>query len=544
MESKIYSKSLDHLGLVSGMIDKLGIVSLIDSLLKQDQTYRNVSIGNCVKALIINGLGFSQRTLYLTAHFFEDKPCELLFGPGVVANHFNDTVLGRCLDDIWAYGTSELYAELVPEICKKLSIVPQEVHLDSTSFHLDGVYNSESAEQSDLSERCIHLTKGYSRDHRPDLNQVILNLIVESKSQIPLQMEALSGNANDQKSFQNSIEKHISCLQNTNFPSVIRVMDSAGYSQENLRKMGQENKWISRVPEKILACKEAIEGVYCDWNTLESGNKYIVLSKNCDYANIKQRWHLVYSEQAYKREVKTLKKTYLQNSEAEYKQYEALKKTGFTCQSDAVNALNLFSKKCKYLIVNNITVKQTEIYTKKGRPQKQDIALKTFYPRATLCCCIDAFEEKKRTKGRFIIATNEGDKERLADEELLLVYKGQSVVEKGFRFMKDPQFIANTFFVKKPQRVDALLFIMTLTLSVYAGLEYQIREELNTQKKTIKNQINKPTKTPTARWVFQLFGNIQLLYEPQKKTIINLKVAQTSILEILGEEFEKYYKSP
>ena len=118
MEREIYSKSIDHLGLVSGMIDKLGIVSLIDSLIKQDQTYRNVSIENCIKVLIINGLGFSQRTLYLTTHFFEDKPCELLFGQGLEANHFNDTVLGRCLDDIWTYGTSRLYADLVPQICK------------------------------------------------------------------------------------------------------------------------------------------------------------------------------------------------------------------------------------------------------------------------------------------------------------------------------------------------------------------------------------------------------------------------------------------
>ncbi len=46
-------------------------------------------------------------------------------------------------------------------------------------------------------------------------------------------------------------------------------------------------------------------------------------------------------------------------------------------------------------------------------------------------------------------------------EELFENYKGQSKVERGFRFLKDPQFIAATLFVKKPERIEALLFIMT-----------------------------------------------------------------------------------
>jgi hypothetical protein len=74
-----------------------------------------------------------------------------------------------------------------------------------------------------------------------------------------------------------------------------------------------------------------------------------------------------------------------------------------------------FSKECKYIVVNDIEVHQTQTYLKKGRPAKTDIGIKTFYPRALVCCSVDAFEEKKNCKGRFMIATNELDKERLAD---------------------------------------------------------------------------------------------------------------------------------
>jgi Mn-containing catalase len=68
MTEDITSKEISHLGLVAGMIDKLGIVEGIDTKVKQDLTDRHVSIGIGVKAMIINGLGFNQRTLYMVSN--------------------------------------------------------------------------------------------------------------------------------------------------------------------------------------------------------------------------------------------------------------------------------------------------------------------------------------------------------------------------------------------------------------------------------------------------------------------------------------------
>ena len=62
------------------MVDELGLEELVDTLIPQDEGQRYVSVGNCVKAMILNGLGFANRTLYLMPHFFKDKPMERLFG--------------------------------------------------------------------------------------------------------------------------------------------------------------------------------------------------------------------------------------------------------------------------------------------------------------------------------------------------------------------------------------------------------------------------------------------------------------------------------
>ena len=100
-ESALYnSYNLDHLGLIAGMVDELGLPELIDTVIKQDHEQRQVSVGLCVKAMILNGLGFVNRALYLMPHFFKDKPLERLLGEGIEAEHLNDDTLGRALDAI------------------------------------------------------------------------------------------------------------------------------------------------------------------------------------------------------------------------------------------------------------------------------------------------------------------------------------------------------------------------------------------------------------------------------------------------------------
>ncbi|WP_456485444.1 hypothetical protein [Hydrogenimonas sp.] len=94
-----------------------------------------------------------------------------------------DDAPGRTLDTLYAYGVSELYEKIAKEALKRLSPTPAIVHLDSTSFHVDGAYSP--LDDADT-PRTVRLVKGYSRDHYPQLNQTVLNLIVEHEAGIPL----------------------------------------------------------------------------------------------------------------------------------------------------------------------------------------------------------------------------------------------------------------------------------------------------------------------------------------------------------------------
>lgn len=136
------SHPLDHHGLVAGMVDELGLVEKIDTLILQDLEQRRVSVGMAVKAMILMGLGFPQRALYLTPQFFANKPVERLLGAGLAADHLNDDALGRALDALYAYGVEPFYYLLAVGVVKQLGLSCAGGHLDATRFHVDGAYNS------------------------------------------------------------------------------------------------------------------------------------------------------------------------------------------------------------------------------------------------------------------------------------------------------------------------------------------------------------------------------------------------------------------
>ncbi len=95
------AERLDHLGIVAGVCQEMGLVEYFDRL--DEQVHARVSLGQAVQAMVLNGLGLSNRRLYLVPQFFEHKPIERLIGPGIRAEDLNDDCLGRALDWLTAH---------------------------------------------------------------------------------------------------------------------------------------------------------------------------------------------------------------------------------------------------------------------------------------------------------------------------------------------------------------------------------------------------------------------------------------------------------
>jgi transposase len=531
------SQVIKHLGLVAGMVDELGLVERIDQLLPKDEERRTLSHGQVVKAMIINGLGFNQRALYLSPLFFQDKPVARLIGAGIEADHINDDVLGRTLDAIYQHGLESFYSQLSVQAVIRLGLTCQTGHLDSTTFHLDGDYNSQLP--ADETSGLIHITKGYSRDHRPDLNQVVLQLICENQAGIPVLMKPLSGNSADKTDFRETLKAHISQLQ----PDVglrYLVADSALYCQETLQEM-KDIFWISRVPETITLAKDMLQQAAP--MLMANPESQAMMSLGTRYGEIRQRWLIVYSPDAYQRSRETVIKQFRQQSQTELKAFEALCKQAFACETDAQNALEKLQKRLKVTELLDIKRVQESRHSKPGRPGKdaqpdQHSVRITGTPASHLL----PYQQNLARKSCFIMATNQLDQDELSDAELLQIYRNQQKVERGFRFLKDPQFMASTLFLKSVKRVMALTAIMTLCLLVYAALEYRIRKALREAKETFPNQLGQPVANPTARWVFQFFSGIHMLTVDQGQVLVlNMNNQQWKLLRLLGKHYEQLY---
>ncbi len=75
---------LDHLGIVAGVCEEIGLATYLDAV--AGATGHQVSVGTATVAMILNGLGFSNCRLYLVSQFFATKPVEHLLGSAIAAS--------------------------------------------------------------------------------------------------------------------------------------------------------------------------------------------------------------------------------------------------------------------------------------------------------------------------------------------------------------------------------------------------------------------------------------------------------------------------
>ena len=282
-EVEIDVQDIDHLGIIAGIVDEIGIVEIIDQEIGTD-VREKVSAGQVVKAMIINCMGFLTAPLYLFSQFFVGKATEHLIGQGVKAEYLNDSRLGRVLDQIYEIGVTFLFIKIVCVMAKRFKIKTKSAHIDGTSISVQGKYlqpekkkveQSSSVEelldkasqqedgQKKEEENCelvpITITYGYSRDHRPELKQYTLNLLTAEEEGMTLFLQLGNGNELDQNAFAKMIKDFKDQWQGEE-PDVY-VMDAAFYNKENLNEFQYSIKWISRVPFSLNAAQELTQTV-------------------------------------------------------------------------------------------------------------------------------------------------------------------------------------------------------------------------------------------------------------------------------------------
>lgn len=265
---------------------------------------------------------------------------------------------------------------------------------------------------------------------------------------------------------------------------------------------------------------------------------------------MRQRWLVVYSQAAYERNRKALEKGIDKERAAAEQAMQCLGRQEFATPEEAEKAVAQTCRRWKY---HTVQVRYTEVphYERRGRPAKGT-------PPKRLSWRIEAWEVRsdevaqgapRPRAGKFVLATNELDERALPTEEVLVAYKGQGVgPERGFRFLKDPLFFADSLFLQSPQRIMALVMVMGLALLVYALAEHRLRQRLQEAGESIPNQVGKPTHRLSLRRIFQMFEGIDVVVVESahgiERHVLNLTELHRRILRLLGPHVQECYLVP
>ena len=562
IQSSVEVKNLDHLGIVAGIVDELGVVEIVNEYLGEDP-HEKVSAGIAVKAMILNGLGFASAPLYLFEQFFVGKPTEHLLGLEVLPQYLNDYRLGRVLDGLYLTGITTVFLAICMEAVKRFNITCERAHLDATSMSVSGTYVN-SPESTEIAATVpIQLCHGYSRDHRPDLKQFVMNLVCWQDGDIPAFIELADGNQSDKARFAGLIEQF---QQQWRFDGV-HVADAALYSADNLQQLGTL-RWISRVPLTLTQANELIESIDESAFRPSQLEGCRLAEVCCLYGGVKQRWLVVESSQRQAVDLKQWKKRLAKATQRAQSQLDQLSRQPFACEADAQQALERLEKSLKQHLISEATIVERPHYDHPGRPAKNATPTSiSYHIQATLILDPEVDAKQRRRAGRFILATNvlaspelemdesdnalaspelemdesEADAIVLSADDILTEYKAQQGPERGFRFLKDPLFFTSSVFLKSPERIMALGMIMGLCLLVYNLGQRKLRHALKAANETIPNQLGKLIENPTLRWVFQCFMAIHLVFINGQQQVVNLNDNHRKILRFLGSASQEYY---
>ncbi|MBE9048744.1 IS1634 family transposase [Pleurocapsales cyanobacterium LEGE 10410] len=523
--ANIEVKNLNHLGIIAGIIDEIGIVEIINEQLgiKPQEKLNN---GIIVKSIILNALGFVSRPLYLFTQFFNDKATEHLFGEGIVAEDFNDDKIGRVMDKLYQFGLTKIFLLIALKALKEYGIEHKYSHLDSTSISLQGDYAVPEMKKSEnLEPTPIKIVHGYSKDKRPDLKQFLINLIASGDGGIPLFLECGNGNDNDKAKFSQLLSNF---KKQIDFDSIF-VADSALYTADNLLVI-EHLKWITRVPLSIKAAQFYVRETSDSEFIKTDREGYKAVEKESNYAGIKQKWIIIESKVRRKSDLKQLSKKILKDEEKANCLLGSLSQKKYENRTEIKAVFNCEQKKLKY---HQLVLKDVAKITDK---KSKKIVYKV---RIVLEKKSDKIESEKKKAGRFILATNV--LENLSPSDILTAYKGQQSCERGFRFLKDPLFFADSVFLKYPSRIETMAMLMGLSLLVYTIGQRQLRANLKQNHTGVKNQLGKLTEKPTLRWIFQCFQGIHLVVLNGVKQIVNLTDSRVETLNYFSKHCQKYY---
>ena len=503
---KMKISQADHLPLLAAFLDRMRVAATVNSAVPTEMA---VDLGSVVKLMVLDTLS-GRSPLYRLERFASQVDTRLLLGKELAPSSFNDTTLGRALDAIYAAGTEQLFSQVALSAASvfPLEVDTRHVHFDTTSVSVWGDYALCEEEEGNG----LNLAYGYSKDRRPDLKQFLIQMLCVHRN-IPILGGCADGNASD-KTLNNATLTHLSrhmARHGIRAGAFVYISDSAMVTPANLRAIG-DNLFITRLPftysetERVVA--EAVEqGAWTDVEArapspgARKAASYRVCETALDLYGRSYRAIVVHSDAGDKRKAKKLDGMFAESGEAAQGMLRQEEKVEYFCREDAEAAAARLAREGSPYHFCSCVVKEKPTYFR-GRPPKdgeRKIAKMMYVLEGEVAERKDAVERARAAAGCFVLLTNVPDSGEMAHSgaEALAAYKEQHGIERNFGFLKDP-LIVNDLFLKRPDRIEALGFVLLVSLLTWSLMEHVMRAYLARTDTDIIGWDKKLTRRPTT----------------------------------------------
>lgn len=540
----IRASDVSYLPIVSAFARTLGVVEEVDRLCGHE---RGISPGRIVLALIVDAL--SGRTpLFRLPRAFAKLDTELLLGEAISPEKLNDDAVGRVLDRLFDVGTGKVLSAVAVRAVKLFELDTTHVHHDTTSYTVYGDYDLYGEESHD---QPFVITFGFSKDHRPDLKQLVHSLLCVDEG-IPIYSKCENGNESDKIVNRNLIPKMVERMDELGQDNFLYVADSALITRDNLALMDDWNngfRFVSRLPASYKECGKAIvEAVSEDtWEDLGALSEepstrkrrpahYRGFETMVDLYGVWYRALVVHSDAYDERRAKRLERN-LEQDRAEMERIASeQEKIEYACLPDAQAAISRLPKGRFHDMVAG--VEERPIYSA-GRPKAdgtRKVNRTTYRLKISLQPKEQAIARGRKEAGCFVLITNEPEQASggPGSKELLRAYHDQHSVEQNFGFLKDPVFV-NALFLKSPRRIEAMGLILVLALMVWRLMERTMRVSLKENDSKVKGWNNRETSRPTSFMMTTWFVSVIVIRTPNGRFLAEpLDPVQERYLSILG----------
>ncbi|MBT7304068.1 MAG: IS1634 family transposase [Victivallales bacterium] len=524
-----HPSQLAHLPIISEYTRRLGILGAVDAALPRDGRNK-VSDAECVGLMMLNILS-GRVGLYHMGPWLEATDEGVVLGEGCSPGLFSDARLAGALDRIFEYGPDNLLTDVVLSYLRGgESPGEYSVHHDTTTLKLYGEYANVFREGGPVP------LNGFSKDHRPDLKQLVYGMSLHGTMGIPLCVSVLDGNASDKEANRLHLDRLAGLLPPED--DVTLVADCKLVDKTTIgRVLDAAFHFVSLLPRSYKLQRQAAEQAAAMPGDLpllarEKGRNaeepdrvyrgtsfrapFTVLDPETGKETTREmRLLAVESPQLARKFEAGLAKRLAKDRGRIERAMKNLEETDFACEEDAEKAFWKFSKapKLHELTVECAPAVITLPRKRRGRPKKGEPApTKTVYRLRTKSVEVDhAAVERARVRARFfVLITDHLDTKRWPDTRVLTEYRHQHLIEghTGFRWLKGPAMVA-PLMLNTPARIAALGMVFVLALMVRNYIQAVARANLaKLPGLTFPNMDYKPTRSPTTENVFWLFRNV------------------------------------